>query len=224
MGPPFEVDSSEDMLVEEQVANMLLHQRYNPAIIPRLEEYVDHQLQKEKYDYDANMGLLKLYQFHPEKSNSKKIVQIMAKAMLALPAQDFLSGLYLVPQQSLSQEPMATLVELVSLLETCMFELFWQRLAGIDSLRKTIVGFDDAVRRFILDVVARTYSSIRLDLLGQLLNASTEDTTSAVLKFGWAVEGDVATIPPNTENTAKPSNDRGEQLGFAVIASSRSIM
>ena len=72
--------------------------RYDPAILPQLEAYVDAQCANRTYDLDCNLATLKLYQFHPEKSNPTVIAKILVKALMNLPNSDYLLCTYLVPE------------------------------------------------------------------------------------------------------------------------------
>jgi len=56
-------------LTPETCAALLSKQRYNPEILPQLEAYVAAQCEGGTYDLDANLAVLKLYQFHPDTTN-----------------------------------------------------------------------------------------------------------------------------------------------------------
>ena len=51
-------------------------ERYNPENIKTLEHYVDLQAREKGYDLEADLALLKLYQFNPSYSNLKVVVQV----------------------------------------------------------------------------------------------------------------------------------------------------
>ena len=51
-------------------------ERYNPDNIKTLEHYVDLQAREKGYDLEANLALLKLYQFNPAHTNMNVIVQV----------------------------------------------------------------------------------------------------------------------------------------------------
>merc|ERR1712080_281453 len=66
---------------KSQIGNMLKGiERYNPENIKTLEHYVDLQARERGYDLEANLALLKLYQFNPTYYQTNVVVQILMKA------------------------------------------------------------------------------------------------------------------------------------------------
>jgi translation initiation factor 3 subunit K len=51
--------------------------RYNPDNIKTLEHHVDLQAKEKVYDLEANLALLKLYQFNPTHTNMAVVVQVV---------------------------------------------------------------------------------------------------------------------------------------------------
>jgi translation initiation factor 3 subunit K len=64
--------------------------RYNPDNIPILEEYVQYQINERQYNLDANLALLKLYQFNPNHFQTLVTAHVLLKALTNLPRSDFL--------------------------------------------------------------------------------------------------------------------------------------
>lgn len=64
------------------------HFRYNPQHLSTLEHYVEVQSQENMYDLEANLAVLKIYQFHHD-YNLDITVQIMLKAITNFPHSDF---------------------------------------------------------------------------------------------------------------------------------------
>ena len=54
-------------------------ERYNPENITLLESYVDAQVRENGYDLEANLALLKLYQFNSGLFNANAVFMIMAR-------------------------------------------------------------------------------------------------------------------------------------------------
>lgn len=88
------------MLDEASGAALLEKSRYDPSILPQLEQYVTSQCTNATYDLDCNLATLKLYQFHPDKSNPTIIAKILVKALMNLPRTDYLLCTYLVSEAS----------------------------------------------------------------------------------------------------------------------------
>jgi len=88
--------------MEAQISKLLQTDRYSPEIIPQLEKYVQEQVASKTYNLEANLALLKLYQFHTDKSNVKVISQILIKALMNMPNTDFLLASYLISEKNAS--------------------------------------------------------------------------------------------------------------------------
>lgn len=63
--------------------------RYNPDNLTTLEKYVEIQSRENAYDLEANLAVLKLYQFNPHRFNMDITCQILLKALTNLPHTDF---------------------------------------------------------------------------------------------------------------------------------------
>lgn len=64
--------------------------RYNPDNLPTLERYVEVQSRENSYDLEANLTVLKLYQFNPHLFNLEVTCQILLKALTNFPHTDFI--------------------------------------------------------------------------------------------------------------------------------------
>ena len=58
------------------------------TILPDLENLVNEQVSSQTYSLDANLCLLRLYQFQPERMSTQIVAQILVKALMAMPAPD----------------------------------------------------------------------------------------------------------------------------------------
>ncbi|ENN79693.1 hypothetical protein YQE_03865, partial [Dendroctonus ponderosae] len=77
--------------MQQTVATMLSGiERYNPDNLPTLERYVEMQSKENTYDLEANLAVLKLYQFNPHSFNIDITCQILLKAFTNLPNTDFI--------------------------------------------------------------------------------------------------------------------------------------
>lgn len=82
------------------ITTILEKERYNESSIAELEKYVDFQIEDNSFDLEANLALLKLYQFNPNRINEQVLINILIKALMRLPTTDFQLCLYLVtPEQ-----------------------------------------------------------------------------------------------------------------------------
>merc|ERR1719270_2349390 len=76
--------------MKSQIKSMLQGiERSNQENIKVLEQYVDLQVRENGYDLEANLALLKLYQFNPGLFNQGSVFMILVKALTNLPHTDF---------------------------------------------------------------------------------------------------------------------------------------
>ena len=54
-----------------------------------LEQYAQFQAEERHYDFEANLTLMKLYQFEPNRINRRVAVQVLLKALVNMPKPDF---------------------------------------------------------------------------------------------------------------------------------------
>ncbi|KAH8088011.1 armadillo-type protein [Filobasidium floriforme] len=62
--------------------------RYNPHNVSLLEDYLDVQIKDGQHDCFANLAILKLYQFNPNMSNAKVVIDILLLALVSTPTID----------------------------------------------------------------------------------------------------------------------------------------
>ncbi|CAN8073038.1 unnamed protein product [Agarophyton chilense] len=204
--------------LEEEINRLLQTKRYDPLILPRLEQFVDYQLSTGFCDSDANLATLKLYQFYPAKYNSAIAAKILIKALMSLPATDFLACLYLIPERCQVDEPIPVITQLADLLERGHFHQFWAASGACRDLLDSVPGSFAAVREFMTDVVSRTYHTIHVSALAQILHLQPHQVLDHVASRAWTVADDIITIPPNEDNQPRPPS-MDEQLSFKQVAS-----
>jgi translation initiation factor 3 subunit K len=206
--------------IETEIIGLLQSKRYDPAILPRLEEYVDYQVSTRFCDADTNLAVLKLYQFSPDRYNPGVVAKILIKALMALPATDFLCALYLIPERRQVDEPIPVITQLAAFLETGQFKEFWEASGACADLLASVPGSLDAVRVFMLSVIARTYKTIDKPVLAQLVHLDKDDLelSRVIASNGWKEDDKgVIVIPPNDENQPRPPAVH-EQLSFRQVA------
>lgn len=204
--------------LEVEIIRLLRTNRYDPAILPRLEEFVSYQGSNGFCDPDANLAVLKLYQIFPNKYNPLVVAKILIKALMSLPATDFLVCLHLIPERRQVDEPIPVITQLANLLERGEFKQFWDASGACRDLLESVPGSIVAFREFMSDVVSRTYHTIQVTTLSEILDLSLEDAQTHASSRGWTVQDDVITIPPNEDNQPKPPV-MDEQLSFKQVAS-----
>lgn len=134
-----------------------------------IEEYVEEQARDNTYDLEANLAVLKLYQFNPSRLNMEITYTILFKALTNLPHTDFtLCKCLLLPAQ-MDNDTVLDIIRFASVLESCNFSLFWDMIAHKKDMVSHINGFFDSIRKFVCHVVGITFQSIEKAYLVRLL-------------------------------------------------------
>jgi len=194
--------------------------RYNPENLKKLERYVQLQCQENVYDLEANLAVLKLYQFNPMFFQITVTSQILLKALTNLPHTDFTLCKCLIDMSHFQREgePLHRIMILADMLETCQFQQFWEHLMDISDLTVSLTGFEDSIRKFICYVIGITYQVIKKTILRELLgNLSEAQTNTWVAKNSWKDQGDGYVFIANQEDNIKTKNIT-EKITFEGIA------
>ncbi|GAB6020520.1 Eukaryotic translation initiation factor 3 subunit K [Chamberlinius hualienensis] len=170
-----------------QVASMLKGiDRYNPDNLTTLEKYVEVQARENAYDLEANLAVLKLYQFNPNLYQSRIATLILLKAITNLPHTDFVLCKCLLDQNNLQNPGIVAVKNLADLLEGCQFRIFWSEIEKSRNLILEITGFEDSIRKFICHVIGITYQTIERHVLAELLGGIPDPQLRQwMTKYGW---------------------------------------
>ncbi|KAI9033129.1 armadillo-type protein [Hyaloraphidium curvatum] len=208
-------------------------ERYNPEKIPALEGYLDSQLRNDTYDRDANLALLKLYQFNPDLLNPDVAAAALVKALTALPDPDFGLCCCLLTDEVCAQTALVILTKMQQMLETASFKEFWAFLKENEEARRIVdicSNFDDRVRDFIARTLAAAYQSVSIKLVGEWLELDDEGARDYVAGLGWSMDEsdrDVACPPLTSDNDIKAAvvteSIRFESLTKLLAASNSSV-
>lgn len=181
--------------------------RYNPENLATLERYVETQAKENAYDLEANLAVLKLYQFNPAFFQTTVTAQILLKALTNLPHTDFTLCKCMIDQAHQEERPIRQILYLGDLLETCHFQAFWQALDENMDLLEGITGFEDSVRKFICHVVGITYQHIDRWLLAEMLGDLTDSQLKVWMsKYGWSADESGQIFICSQEESIKPKN------------------
>jgi len=190
--------------------------RYNPKNLEMFEQYVDRQCTDNTYDLEANLALLKLYQFNPGEYNAAVTQKILLKAITNLPHTDIILCKCLLAPENMEEPEVQDILRLSTLLELCQFETFWQELVVHPNTAEGITGFEDSIRRYACHVLNITYQRISKQLVRSALNVTAAELGGWVSKYGWTDEGDNIFIRTQDESV-KTKNIR-EKIDFETVA------
>ena len=120
------------------------------------------QIQNSAYDFDANLAILKLYQFYPQTTNMEVVAKILAKALMAIPGTDFLLCTYLISEQIKVDAAVTSLYELANLLEQAEFKSFWSTYpnSAAAPLLAAIPDFEEKIGEFVTGLLTRSHQSL----------------------------------------------------------------
>ena len=191
------------------VEQLVAVNRYNPDILADLENYVNEQVSSQTYSLDANLCLLRLYQFEPDKMSSQIVARILVKALMAMPAPDFSLCLFLIPERVQMEEQFKTLIVLSHYLETGRFRQFWDEAAKNRHIVDAVPGFEQAVQGYAIHVLSLTYQKVPRTVLAEAINIEglslDKFLEHQVANYGWVIEksqgkGQLIVLPKNEFN------------------------
>eukprot|EP00052_Salpingoeca_macrocollata_P006860 m.56323 g.56323 ORF g.56323 m.56323 type:complete len:234 (-) comp15700_c0_seq1:27-728(-) len=213
------------MATREDVHELLRSmERYNPKNLDLLVTYAKDTVEQGGYDIEAYLAILKLFQFNPSKYDEDTTRTILLKALAAMPDNDFTLCLYLLTDAQQESIPIAQLVYLHKLLETCMFSEFWTFLNEHASLLDCTVhvesedsdelvavplslrSFPDAIRNYIAHVVTITYQELSQDLLASMLHLNVSEVPAFAEARSWKVQDSGVVFVANQEDHVKSKN------------------
>merc|ERR1712050_18969 len=181
--------------------------RYNPANLNTLECYVDLQCRDNTYDLEANLAVLKLYQFNPAQFQANVVAQILLKALTNRPHTDFTLCKCLIDSQRLTEDPLVRIVELSDQLEACLFREFWIGITDDPELIEGITGFEENIRKFVCHVVNITFQTIKKEYLKEILGGLTDNEVATwITKYDWKDLEDGYVFIANQDANIKTKN------------------
>ncbi|XP_042056902.1 eukaryotic translation initiation factor 3 subunit K-like [Salvia splendens] len=182
---------------------------YNPDILPDLENYVNEQVSSQTYSSNANLCLLRLYQFEPERMSTQIVARILIKALMAMPAPDFSLCLFLIPERVQMEDQFKTLIVLSHYLETARFRQFWDEAAKSRHILEVVPGFEQAIQAYAIHVLSIAYQKVPRSVLAEAINIEglvlDKFIEHHITNSGWAIEknqnkGQLIIFPHNEFN------------------------
>uniref|UniRef100_A0A6M2ELA6 Eukaryotic translation initiation factor 3 subunit K n=1 Tax=Populus davidiana TaxID=266767 RepID=A0A6M2ELA6_9ROSI len=179
-------------VVSYTVEQLVAVNPYNPDILPDLENYVNEQVSSLTYSLDANLCLLRLYQFEPERMSTQIVARILMKALMATPAPDFGLCLLLIPERVQMEEQFKTLIVLSHYLETGRFRQFWDEAAKNRHIVEAVPGFEQAIQTYAIHLLSLTYQKVPRYMLAEAINIEglslDKFLEQQVSSCGWTLE------------------------------------
>jgi len=192
--------------------------RYNPENLHVLERYVETQAAENVYDLEANLAVLKLYQFNPGNYKLSVAAIILLKSLTNLPYNDFNLCKCLIDAIHLEDEAIQRICEMGAMLEMCQFTDFWHVIGQNEDLTSSVTGFEDSIRKFICHVISITYQTLKLSVLRDLLGGIPEPSVRQwAQRYGWKEQAGGELFIANQEENIKTKNIQ-ETITFESVA------
>lgn len=199
------------------ITRRLLNFRYNPEHLKEIQDYVEEQVRDNSYDLEANLAVLKLYQFNPHLLNMDITYMILLKALTNFPHTDFVLCKCLLLPAQMQDDTVKDICYMAHILEQCDFALFWSKVQATPDLFRKVKGFFDSIREFVCHVVGITFQTIRKDYLARLLGDIDNNTLSGwVKRKGWKEQGQLIFISSQDENIK--TKNITEKIDFENLA------
>lgn len=221
-----ERESQQQQQVSYTVEQLVAVNPYNPDILTDLENHVNEQVSSQTYSLDANLCLLRLYQFEPERMSIPIVVRILIKALMAMPAPDFSLCLYLIPEQVQMEEQFKTLIVLSHYLETARFRQFWDEAVKNRSILEVVPGFEQAIQAYAIHVLSLTYQKVPRPILAEAINIEGLSLDKfleyQVANSGWALEkghgrSQLIVLPRNEFNHPELKKNAADSVPFEHV-------
>lgn len=165
------------------------------------------QVRENTYDLEANLAVLKLYQFNPTYVNKVVIMQILLKALTNLPHTDFILCKCLIDSAKQESDDLKKIFNLANILETCEFKEFWAVIMNDPNMIYGITGFEDSIRKYICHVIGICYDTIHKDVFAELLGDLSDKQASLwIAKYGWRMVDSQNIFITNQEENIKTKN------------------
>ncbi|GJN08878.1 hypothetical protein PR202_ga26838 [Eleusine coracana subsp. coracana] len=207
--------ATENYTVEDLVAL----NPYNPDILNDLEKFVNEQVSSQTYNLDANLSLLRLYQFEPERMSEQIVARILIKALMAMPGPDFSLCLFLIPEHVQMKEQFKTLIVLSHYLE------FWDEAAKNRNILEVVPGFEQAIQAYAVHVLSLTYQKVPRPILAEAINIEGLSLDKFLeyhaANSGWIIEkgaqSQVIVLPRNEVNHPELKKNAADTVPFEHI-------
>lgn len=213
--------------VAQMVEQLLAVNPYNPEILSELENYVNEEVSSQTYSLDANLCLLRFYQFEPERMSIQIVARILVKALMAMPAPDFSLCLFLIPERVQMEEQLKTLIVLSHYLETGRFRQFWDEAAKSRHIVEAVPGFEQAIQAYAINVLSLTYQKVPRSVLAEAINIEglslDKFLEHHVANSGWLLEkshgkGQLIVLPRNAINHPEPEKSTADAIPLEHVA------
>lgn len=187
--------------------------KYSPDRLPDLQRHVAAQVANGAYDRDANLALLRLYNFEPELVHVQTVANVLIMALMQLPEADFTMLLHLIPENIQAEPLIGAIISLDRHLEGFRFSQFWSEADRLREILNPVTGFYEAARRYILQSVSSTFQTLPKATLAQSIKSDGTSLDNLIADKiagdGWNIgEDNVIHFPKRRVQQVQPQAAR----------------
>ena len=178
------------------------------------------QIADESFDLEANLALLKLYQFYPSKmQNITTVQQVLMLALQDLPSNAFVLSTYLLNDKVRETKEIQTILSAHSLLEECRFKEFWvsAEFKHLTELMSSLTKFTSSIREFAFNVLAASHQRCEKSLAEEVLNLTNQQLVLFLKRKSVTIDGEVITFPLTEFNQRRAQEVQSSiQVGYVA--------
>ena len=223
------------MVSSSEIASKLSSDRYNPLIIPDLESFLKDQATGQDYSFEANLTLVKFYQFFPAKANTEYQLLAATLALIYGNESDVGAILCLIPESVKSSSDSAALIAAVENRDACLFANLFDALeqmenTDLQSIASLVNSLKakNSIRASVLETLSLAYKNASTPAVLKHLNLKTEADLKALnSNVIQTVDATTVTFTDNAGNTKRNRNSADgagagaahSRLDYAAIGS-----
>lgn len=170
-----------------------------------------------EFDQEANLALLKLYQFFPEQMNLGYLCKVLVLGLMHIATTPLSVYLSLIPDRLHSRPDVTALIGLCALLETAQFSKFWEeiRKPEVQPIVSVAQDFEATIRQFIIGVLVITYRRIDIPSFCGYLQIDQSEVSRFVEANRWTTDGSFISFPVNEFTQPRPR--KANELNFQEV-------
>eukprot|EP00798_Chlamydomonas_sp_ICE-L_P020020 gene20020-26736_t len=169
---------------------------------------LSEQASTKTYSLEANLALLRFYQFQPSSTKIPILAKVLLKSVMQLPQPDFKICAHLIPERLQNEELVSKIMGLASSLETSRFTEFWGQAVALKETISHVPGFYDAVRAYVLHTLSISFQRVPKSVLGEYLQLEGASLDNLIkdkcANAGWSVQsspaGELVALPKGEQN------------------------
>ena len=192
-----------------------------------VEVMAEEKAMGETFDNVANVSLLRHYLCAPARRDAGLTARVLVMSLMRLPEPYFANNLAILPENVQQTPAIAGLANAARALENARFADFWSAIGHgaadasshpVAAAALSVPGFEDAVRRYALNVIGITYVRAPVSIVAEAvaLDGAALDAYVKQHRPAWTRDGDSFLIPQADAGTGAAG--AASEVGISVAA------